>query len=1242
MKRKLPRSTCSGLVFGFVISLLIVAHSQTKAQGFPSGFSRVTVTTGMVNNTATAMDFAPDGRIFVVQKDGRVRIIKNGSLLATSFATMSVNQTDERGLGGIVLDPNFATNGYVYLYYTIANGSANRISRVTANGDVMLANSQVNLLDIPTTGFTIHNGGAMKFKGGYLYVAVGDHGISSNAQSKDVYYGKILRLNSNGTPAVGNPFFNDTGANNARKSIWTMGHRNPFTFDVSETGTVYVNDVGPSSREEINDATTAGGNYGWPNVTHGSSGSGYVTAAFSYLNSFTPIIGNTDQGCAISGGVFVDAAASNYPPSHKGKYFYIDWCNNWINYIDPITKVKSTFGSNLGADLIGIDEGIDGNLYYLQNGVVYKIMYTNTSAPAITNNPVSISVAEGQPASFTISASGATPLTIQWQKSGVDIPGANALTYTIPSVSASQAGQYRAKVTNSFGTAFSTYATLTVLAYNAPPVAQIVTPSITTTYSYGDIISYSGNATDTEDGSLPASAFTWSVDFHHNTHSHPSVGATGTKTGSFECSYGEPAANVWYRLTLIVKDSQGLADTAVVNVYPKTSTVNLATQPSGLRINLNGSPDVAPYSALAVEKFPFTLGTDQYQTLNGTTYEFSSWQHGGTMNQNFTIPVNDVTYTAVFVPSTVVNTTLNATKDAYVRDGANAATNYGATDPTKMETKLDATANSGFNREAYLGFDLATIQGEIATAQIRVYGNLGGAGLIPVGMHSVSNLTWTESTINWNNKPTASTAAVSTADVNDVTGKYYTWDVTNYVKTEKVAGRNLVSFNMKNTVASGPQTVWSSKEGANAPQMVITSLPAATTQSPYGGTALTLPGKIEAENYDFGGQNVAYFDTTPGNSGATYRTDDVDVQAATEGGYNIGYAAAGEWTEYTVNVTASGNYNFEFRVVAIATGKSMHLEVDGVNITGAIAIPVGTSWQDFKSVTISNIPLTQGQKVLRIIMDTPDQNINYVNVTTATTSTDPLTLSYYFLTNKLTAGYMRPTGGVATAAITQYQETTMPTFDSYRWEFIASPTSGYYYIINKYTRQAIQPTGGSLAENTGLSQVPFTGQSNDEVLWALETSNELPFYWIKNKKSGLYIRPANGTTGTGIAIVQNTLNSTYSSFKWNFVDQGLKPPPSARVATRPLIEELSEEMKTTVVYPNPTSGMITVVTEVGDRSAVSISIYDMSGKQFLSKEFKDVKGHFEKNFDLSAFPSGEFVLKIQTGNTIESRKVIKN
>jgi hypothetical protein len=109
--------------------------------------------------------------------------------------------------------------------------------------------------------------------------------------------------------------------------------------------------------------------------------------------------------------------------------------------------------------------------------------------------------------------------------------------------------------------------------------------------------------------------------------------------------------------------------------------------------------------------------------------------------------------------------------------------------------------------------------------------------------------------------------------------------------------------------------------GGEKTSAIVSITVTAITQSPYGGTAISLPGKIEAENYDLGGQGVAYNDATPGNSGGAYRNDDVDVQAAAEGGYNIGYASAGDWTEYTVNVSASGAYNFEFRVAAIAAEK---------------------------------------------------------------------------------------------------------------------------------------------------------------------------------------------------------------------------------------------------------------------------------------------------------------------------------
>src|SRR5688572_31192937 len=119
---------------GVLLCVMVCCISlQLCAQTFPPGFSRVQVAS--VSNP-TVMAFAPDGRIFVAQQNGVLRVIKNGTLLATPFLQLTVNSSGERGLIGIALDPNFSTNQYIYLYYTLPDGSRNRISRFTGNGDV--------------------------------------------------------------------------------------------------------------------------------------------------------------------------------------------------------------------------------------------------------------------------------------------------------------------------------------------------------------------------------------------------------------------------------------------------------------------------------------------------------------------------------------------------------------------------------------------------------------------------------------------------------------------------------------------------------------------------------------------------------------------------------------------------------------------------------------------------------------------------------------------------------------------------------------------------------------------------------------------------------------------------------------------------------------------------------------------------------------------------------------------------
>lgn len=139
----------------------------------------------------------------------------------------------------------------------------------------------------------------------------------------------------------------------------------------------------------------------------------------------------------------------------------------------------------------------------------------------------------------------------------------------------------------------------------------------------------------------------------------------------------------------------------------------------------------------------------------------------------------------------------------------------------------------------------------------------------------------------------------------------------------------------------------------------------------YGGTPARLPGTFEAENFDEGGQSLAYFDTTAGNSGGAYRATDVDIEATTDtgGGYNLSKTRAGEWLQYTVNVEKTGTYRLESRVANIGTGSSFHVKVDGVDRTGAVAVPHTGGWQIWQTIATSGIPLTAGLRTIRVSMD---------------------------------------------------------------------------------------------------------------------------------------------------------------------------------------------------------------------------------------------------------------------------------
>jgi len=161
--------------------------------------------------------------------------------------------------------------------------------------------------------------------------------------------------------------------------------------------------------------------------------------------------------------------------------------------------------------------------------------------------------------------------------------------------------------------------------------------------------------------------------------------------------------------------------------------------------------------------------------------------------------------------------------------------------------------------------------------------------------------------------------------------------------------------------------------------------PPPPNSTPFGGTAASIPGPIEAENFDEGGEGIAYHDLTPGNSGGQYRQTDVDIVTASDagGGYALGYVAAGEWLQYSVSVAAAGSYTLEARVASVGAGGAFHVEVDGVDATGPLAVPNTGGWQNWLTISRAGLPLTAGSHVLRIVFDTNGAsgywgNLNYI------------------------------------------------------------------------------------------------------------------------------------------------------------------------------------------------------------------------------------------------------------------------
>ena len=743
------------LLIGALIMLSALMPPGTiQAATLPSGFQETTVFSGLTQ--PTAVRFAPDGRVFVAEKSGLIKVFDNLSdTTPTIFADLrtQVHNFWDRGLLGLALDPAFGTNPFVYVLYTYdaaiggtaprwgttggtSDGCPNppgatgdgcvvsgRLSRLQSNGNTMTGLEQV-LIEDWCQQYPSHSIGSLAFGAdGALYVSGGDgasfnftdygqdgnpvnpcgdppSGVGGTQTSPTAEGGALrsqdLRTSSDPTtldgailrvdPATGqalstNPLYSNADTNTRR--IISYGLRNPFRFVIRPgTNEVWTGDVGWNNVEEINrivDPTDAVvENFGWPCYEGTARQSSYDNANldlcetlysrqnsvnepyFAYSHS-AKVVANEPCGTgssSIAGLAFHTAGNGNYPANYDGALFFADYSRDciWVMYKGgnglPNPSSVATFVAS-AANPVYLESGPNNDLFYVDfdGGTIRRIQYFSSNQPptaAISANPTS------GPAPLTVNFDGsgsrdpdqADTLSYAWDLDGdgaYDDATSATTAYTYATAGSTTVGL---KVTDNHGA--SSTATIVITADNTPPTATINTPLTTTTWKVGDVINFSGTATDRQDGTLPATALSWALIMHHcpsDCHTHPIQTYANVASGSFSAPDHEYPA--YLELKLTATDGGGLQSTTSVRLNPQTVVLTLQSNPSGLQLTINNVTKTTPFNQTVIIGSRNSISAPTTQKQKGVV-TFSSWSDGGGQTHNITAPTSATTYTATY------------------------------------------------------------------------------------------------------------------------------------------------------------------------------------------------------------------------------------------------------------------------------------------------------------------------------------------------------------------------------------------------------------------------------------------------------------------------------------------------------------------------------------------------------------------------------------------------------------------
>ena len=389
--------------------ILICASGIVSAQSpAPVTVQRV-IAAGFTRPVAIVNAGDGSSRLFIVEKTGKIKIIKNGVVLSQPFLDLTgqVSTGGEQGLLGLAFHPQFQSNGLFFVYYTdkvaVGNTVVARYTVSSANPDVANPNSKKQILYV-VQPYTNHNGGTLAFgPDGYLYIGLGDGGSGgdpqNNGQSLNTLLGKILRIDINTTAAYvippDNPF---VGINGVRGEIWAYGLRNPWKFSFDRaTGDLYIGDVGQNQYEEVDffaAGSPAGVNYGWRCLegTHTYSSVSPCNSP-SYLAGLTPPVAEYphSEGVSVTGGVVYRGSLF---PDLLGRYYYADFGTGrlWSLFRDPAQSPAFSPPvlelANTGMNISAFGEDEDGEVYLADyfSGAIHRLESVNGPTPDLSSS----------------------------------------------------------------------------------------------------------------------------------------------------------------------------------------------------------------------------------------------------------------------------------------------------------------------------------------------------------------------------------------------------------------------------------------------------------------------------------------------------------------------------------------------------------------------------------------------------------------------------------------------------------------------------------------------------------------------------------------------------------------------------------------------------------------------------------------------------------------------------------------